>query len=90
MRAHVLGHGAEACAEDVDSICPEVKPGEGRIAKCFSDQLAEEAKKDYKGENKLSAGCKKELDDFLKGRADNINKDIPLAKACVAVGCCLN
>jgi hypothetical protein len=62
-----------------------VTPGEGRLAKCFGDQLAEEAKKDYAGDKKLSAGCKKELEEFLKGRSDNINKDLPLAKSCLAV-----
>eukprot|EP00884_Botryococcus_braunii_P022595 jgi/Botrbrau1/9019/Bobra.0148s0119.1 len=73
----------EGCSDDVDTFCPEVKPGEGRMAKCFGDQLAEEAKKDYNNEKKLSAECKKELDAFLKGRSENINKDLPLAKACL-------
>ncbi len=76
---------AGKCTDDLDLICPEVKPWEGRLAKCLSDQLAEEAKKDYKGDNHVSADCKKELDAFLVDRSQNINKGLPLAEACKGV-----
>jgi hypothetical protein len=42
---------AGKCPDDLDLICPELKPGEGLLAKCLSDQLAEEVKKDYNGDN---------------------------------------
>ena len=69
---------------EVDQFCFEVQPGEGRLAKCLDDQLVEEGKPAYKG-SKVSDGCKTELDTFKISRAENINKDVPLAEACVKV-----
>lgn len=36
-----------ACAGDVQSLCPSVKPGEGRIVKCLAENRA-----------KISVACK--------------------------------
>lgn len=44
------GPVAEACTQDVKTLCPEVKPGEGRIAACLKDN-----------HDKVSAGCKEAL-----------------------------
>ena len=41
------GEIAEACAQDVKTLCPDVKPGDGRIAACFKENR-----------RKLSTGCK--------------------------------
>jgi hypothetical protein len=41
------GNIAEACAQDAKTLCPDVKPGDGRIAACFKENR-----------RKLSAGCK--------------------------------
>jgi Golgi apparatus protein 1 len=65
----------------LDQWCGAVKPGEGRLAKCITDQLAEAAKPGYSG-IKVSDKCKKALTDFKVERAENINRDLPLAKAC--------
>ncbi len=60
-----------------------MKPGEGRLAKCITEQLAEEATPTYSGP-KVGDKCKKALTEFKIERADNINRDLPLAKACKA------
>lgn len=44
------GPVAEACMNDVKTLCPGVQPGEGRIAACLKDR-----RKD------LSQGCKAAL-----------------------------
>ena len=49
----------------------------------MGDQLADEAKPGYKG-TKTSAACGAELSRFKIGRSENINADLPLAKACKA------
>ena len=71
------------CQTEVDQWCPAVKPGEGRLAKCMADQLAAEARADYKG-GRTGKACARELDGFRLGRSRNINADLPLAKACKA------
>nr|QOL01068.1 putative extracellular protein CSOL_002 [Pseudococcomyxa simplex] len=71
------------CQEELDQWCAAVKPGEGRLAKCITDQLADESKPGYAG-TKTGEKCKKALDDFKIERSDNINRDLPLAKACKA------
>ena len=71
------------CQEELDQWCAAVKPGEGRLAKCMTDQLADEAKSGYAG-TKTSEACKKALSAFKIERSDNINRDLPLAKACKA------
>ena len=50
----------------------------------ITDWQVEEGKKDYKG-SKVSEGCKTELDAFKISRSTNINKDVPLAEACLKV-----
>ena len=41
------GPGGGPCKQDVQSLCPAVKPGEGRIAACLKAN-----------HEKVSAGCK--------------------------------
>ncbi len=72
---------AGPCLEELDQWCAAVKPGEGRLAKCITDQLADESKPGYAG-TKTSEPCKKALTSFKIERSDNINRDLPLAKAC--------
>jgi hypothetical protein len=71
------------CQEELDQWCGAVKPGEGRLARCMTDQLAEEAKEGYKGA-RTGAPCQKALSAFRVARAGNINADLPLARACKA------
>ena len=60
-----------------------MKPGEGRLARCMTDQMAEEAKGGYSGP-RTSERCQKALSAFRIERAGNINSDLPLARACKA------
>ena len=73
--------GTGECSKELEQWCSSVKPGEGRLAKCMTDQLADEAKPGYKNA-KSSTECAAELAAFKVDRADNINRDIPLAVAC--------
>jgi hypothetical protein len=41
---------ADACKGDAEKLCPDVKPGEGRILRCLKQH-----------ENDLSSACKKEM-----------------------------
>lgn len=66
----------------MDASCFEVKPGEGRLAKCLTQQLAEELKPKFEG-TKTSEACKKELDKFLivrSGAAPHLRPEPPRLK----------
>ncbi len=41
---------AIACKQDIETLCPDIKPGEGRLKACF--------KSNYK---QLSPGCKESI-----------------------------
>jgi hypothetical protein len=48
--AAATGPAVEACKQDVQTLCPGVQPGEGRIKQCM-----------VKNRSKLSDGCKAAL-----------------------------
>lgn len=50
----------EACHEDVQKLCGDVKPGGGRIIKCMKEHHAD-----------LSAGCKAEVEKQKEARKKN-------------------
>ncbi|WIA10933.1 hypothetical protein OEZ85_011098 [Tetradesmus obliquus] len=62
---------AEACRGDVDKLCKEVQPGEGRVHKCLRDNSA-----------KLSQACKHEEVRMEIKEADNVNLNVGLLRAC--------
>jgi Golgi apparatus protein 1 len=71
------------CTEDVTRFCLEVKPGEGRLNECLTNQLNDEENGKAADEGgKLSDTCKDEIRAFKAERATNINLDIILAEAC--------
>ena len=80
---YLRGCLAGACQDELDKWCAAVKPGEGRLAKCLGDELAVEGQAGSKG-TKISEACKKEVISFKIQRSNNINMDLPLAKACKA------
>ncbi|MFS4461078.1 cysteine rich repeat-containing protein [Bdellovibrio sp. HCB2-146] len=47
----------EACHDDVERFCGDVKPGRGRIMKCMKEH-----------QDKLSASCKTEVEEMKKNR----------------------
>ena len=69
------------CSVDIDVFCTDVAPGEGRIAKCLSEQISEEKLGNSEGRS-VSESCKYELKTYLYLRATNINLHVPYAKAC--------
>ena len=69
------------CSIDIDVFCTNVQPGEGRIAKCLSQQLEEETLGNAQGRT-VSDGCKLELRGFKISRSQNINLNVPYASAC--------
>jgi len=69
------------CENDVKFFCRNIKPGEGRLVACLTNQLNEEDKGSVLG-RKVSEPCKGEVRDFKIDRAENINKDVKLAVAC--------
>lgn len=71
------------CTVDIDVFCTDITPGEGRLAKCLKEQLAEERLGNSQGRS-VSEACKFELKSFEYLRATNINLNIPYAKACAS------
>jgi len=73
----------DGCNEDVDRFCPDVKPGEGRLAECLTNQLSDEENgKTADNGGKLSDVCKEEIRAFKAERATNINLNLALAGSC--------
>lgn len=56
MKSHMKGV-KEACHDDVEKICGDVKAGKGRIIKCM-----------HENKDKLSEGCKAEMETGKKMR----------------------
>ena len=82
------GH-AGACKAEVDQYCFEVKPGEGRLAKCLQEQLVEQQKSENT-DTKVTEACKTELDDFLIDRSGRDILDVSLyLDTMFWNGCCL-
>mmetsp|Transcript_18814 Transcript_18814/g.52452 ORF Transcript_18814/g.52452 Transcript_18814/m.52452 type:complete len:892 (-) Transcript_18814:83-2758(-) len=69
-----------ACSADVDTFCPDITPGAGRIAECLMGTI--KGSKSGVGKPEVSQDCVEELDQFKMDRATNINKDLSLATAC--------
>ena len=69
-------YDAGPCQAEVDQFCFEVKPGEGRLAKCIVEQLAEQEKPGYT-ETKISETCKTTLDKFVVDRAGENLLSVP-------------
>jgi hypothetical protein len=56
----VLEEVHQACEDDVQTLCPGIRPGGGRIAACLKENAA-----------KVSAGCKARLAEARKGKKAN-------------------
>lgn len=69
------------CASDITHFCAEVKPGEGRLAKCLNNQKEEEEKGNVDG-RKLTDDCKEEFRNFKVEQRTNVNFDVKLATSC--------
>ena len=72
-----------ACAADVDALCVNLPPGEGRVAKCIRTRMRNEERGNVSG-RKVTKKCKREVRQFYEDRGKNINKNLQLASACKA------
>ena len=77
---------AGKCKAEVDQYCFEIKPGEGRLAKCIQQQLEEQTKSENK-DAKVTDDCKQELDDFLIDRSGEISKRVLLPQGLFQIPC---
>ena len=69
MVATVLVAHAQPCAQDAAKFCAKVKPGEGRLARCLDEHMAE-----------LSPACKKnriEMKEAIKEVQKACKDEIP-------------
>lgn len=70
-----------ACEGDIDALCTDTPPGEGRLATCIATRMRNENRGNVSG-RKVSQACKEELQQFYTDRAKNVNLNLGLAAAC--------
>lgn len=71
------------CVVEVKKYCGELTAGEGRLANCLSDQIAESESVDSEeGTDTISDSCREDVYQYKILRNTNINLNVPLAKAC--------
>lgn len=71
----------DACEADIDALCADVPPGEGRLATCIMTRLRDENRGNVSG-RKVAQDCRTELRKYYADRAKNINLNLGLAVAC--------
>lgn len=69
------------CSADVKAFCKDIAAGESHLATCITKRLRAEKQGNVVG-RKVSKKCAKDLASFKIDRSSNINKDVPLARAC--------
>ncbi|KXZ55868.1 hypothetical protein GPECTOR_2g1419 [Gonium pectorale] len=73
------------CLKEIKKHCVDVQMGESRLADCVSDLIAETEVQDPENggdDVDVSDACREEVYQYKISRNANINKNIPLAKAC--------
>jgi len=71
------------CVEEAKKLCDGEAPGEGRLAKCISNEIAaSEVAGSTEATSSVSEACREEVYQFYVQRNTNINKNVPLARAC--------
>ncbi|EFJ50973.1 hypothetical protein VOLCADRAFT_103617 [Volvox carteri f. nagariensis] len=73
------------CLEEIKLHCEGVDVGEGNLADCVSALIAESELQDAESDGdppSVSDACREEVYQYKISRNTNINKNIPLAKAC--------
>mmetsp|Transcript_34914 Transcript_34914/g.77608 ORF Transcript_34914/g.77608 Transcript_34914/m.77608 type:complete len:994 (-) Transcript_34914:752-3733(-) len=71
------------CAKEIEKLCDDVEEGESQLADCISDAIAQ-SESPEPGDDipDISDDCREEVYQFKISRNTNINRNIPLAKAC--------
>lgn len=73
------------CLEEVKKYCEDIDVGEGRLAECVSELIAEAEVMGSETESdpvSVSDACREEVYQYKITRNTNINRNIPLARAC--------
>lgn len=72
-----------SCKAEIKNYCSDVEAGEGKLADCLSEQIAQsEVGDDSTDSVSVSDECRETVYQFKIRRDSNINANIPLAKAC--------
>jgi Golgi apparatus protein 1 len=69
------------CGPEKKAFCKDVDAGEGRLAACLTARIAAERKGNVAGRAVLDA-CVDAVAEFKIERSNNVNADVPLARAC--------
>uniref|UniRef100_A0A7R9V0N1 Golgi apparatus protein 1 n=1 Tax=Chlamydomonas euryale TaxID=1486919 RepID=A0A7R9V0N1_9CHLO len=72
---------AGPCKADIKAFCSDVTPGEGRLSECLVERQREMRDGNTPG-RKVTQKCIDDIVAFKIDRSSNINKDVPLARAC--------
>ncbi|GIL70396.1 hypothetical protein Vretimale_3583 [Volvox reticuliferus] len=73
------------CLEEIKLHCDGFDVGEGALADCVSDLIAESEIREVESDTdppSISDACREEVYQYKISRNTNINRNIPLAKAC--------
>ncbi|GFR46876.1 hypothetical protein Agub_g8517 [Astrephomene gubernaculifera] len=73
------------CLNEIKKNCDGIEAGEGRIADCVSDLISEAELAESDSESdpvEVTDACREEVYQYKISRNSNINKNVPLAKAC--------
>ncbi|KAG1660746.1 hypothetical protein FOA52_010620 [Chlamydomonas sp. UWO 241] len=71
------------CVKELKAYCAEEEQGEGKLAECISAAITE-METGGDGAPSVSDDCREEVYQYHISRDANINKNIPLARACKA------
>eukprot|EP00798_Chlamydomonas_sp_ICE-L_P010489 gene10489-8455_t len=69
------------CEAEIEKYCEDVEEGEGNLADCMSDHIAQSESYD-EDKPDISDDCREEVYQFKISRNANINRNIRLAKQC--------
>ncbi|KAG2498297.1 hypothetical protein HYH03_003558 [Edaphochlamys debaryana] len=73
------------CLPEITKHCNDTQAGEGALADCVSDLIAEAEVQDLESDSDpvdVTDACREEVYQYKISRNANINRNIPLAKAC--------
>lgn len=80
-----LNTATGSCAKVANTACKDVEAGEGRVADCISDLIAEQETQQASGGTAtvlVPDACIEEVLQYRIDRSTSINKNLPLARAC--------
>eukprot|EP00197_Chlamydomonas_leiostraca_P010927 CAMPEP_0202884756 /NCGR_PEP_ID=MMETSP1391-20130828/41312_1 /ASSEMBLY_ACC=CAM_ASM_000867 /TAXON_ID=1034604 /ORGANISM="Chlamydomonas leiostraca, Strain SAG 11-49" /LENGTH=982 /DNA_ID=CAMNT_0049567983 /DNA_START=167 /DNA_END=3115 /DNA_ORIENTATION=+ len=70
------------CEKEIEQYCDDTEEGEGQLADCISDAITESENGEGDDLPVISDECREEVFQYKISRNSNINKNVPLARAC--------